>query len=240
VRRGEWGFDETVAALKQAGIGIASGMMSMKGEDYSTLESIRRTGGVAPDGTWAENLAAARGNASLARRMGVGLVTFHAGFLPHAPDDAKRGAMVKRLQELARVFGAEGVRVGLETGQEDAATLVGVLEEVNRPLGAGQRVGVNFDPANIILYGMGEPAEAARRLAPHIVQVHVKDASPTKTPGTWGTETRVGEGAVGWPGFLEVLSGAGVHCSLIIEREAGDSRVEDVTAAARLIEGGIA
>jgi L-ribulose-5-phosphate 3-epimerase len=242
VRRGEWKFEDTTAALKAGGVAVASGMMGMKGEDYSTLESIRETGGVAPDQTWAENLAAACGNASVARRMGVGLVTFHAGFLPHASGDAKRVAMVKRLQELARVFGAEGVRVGLETGQEDARTLLGVLEEVNKPLGVGQRVGVNFDPANMILYGMGDPAVAAQQLAPHIVQVHVKDAAPTKTPGTWGTETVAGEGSVGWPGFLDVLRNAGVRCPLMIEREAGKRRVDDAASAARMIwsAGGLA
>jgi sugar phosphate isomerase/epimerase len=230
-----------MAVLKAAGIALASGMMSMKGEDYSTLESIRRTGGVAPDETWVENLAAARGNASVARRMGVGLVTFHAGFLPHDRTDAKRAAMLRRLQELAKVFSAEGVRVGLETGQEDAQTLVGVLEDVNKPLGAKQRVGVNFDPANIILYGMGEPAAAAKKLAPHIVQVHVKDALPTTVAGTWGTEMPAGQGAVGWPTFLDVLGGAGVRCPLIVEREGGERRVEDVAAAARLLrDAGVA
>jgi sugar phosphate isomerase/epimerase len=136
---------------------------------------------------------------------------------------------------LGRVFAAEGVRVGLETGQEDAPTLLGVLEEVNRPLGDRQRVGVNFDPANIILYGMGDPAEAARQLAPHIVQVHVKDAVPTATPGTWGRETPVGEGAVGWPGFLDGLAGAGVRCPLMIEREGGERRADDAAAAAAMI-----
>jgi sugar phosphate isomerase/epimerase len=236
LRRGEWGLEDTVTRLGAAGITVASGMIGMKGEDYSTLESIRNTGGVAPDQTWPDNLAAARGNASVARRMGVGLVTFHGGFLPHGRGDAKRGVMVKRLQELARVFGAEGVRVGLETGQEDAETLVGVLEEVNGPLGAAQRVGVNFDPANMILYGMGDPAAAAQRLASFIVQVHVKDALPTTTPGTWGTETPAGEGAVGWPGFLDVLRKAGVRCPLMIEREGGERRVDDVTSAARLIQ----
>jgi sugar phosphate isomerase/epimerase len=242
LRRGEWSIDETMAVLKAGGIGVASGMMGMKGEDYSTLETIRATGGVAPDETWMENLAVARGNASVARRMGVRLVTFHAGFLPHGKGDAKRGAMVRRLQELARVFGAEAVRVGLETGQEDAETLLGVLEEVNKPLGTGQRVGVNFDPANMILYGMGDPAAAAQKLAPHIVQVHVKDAAPTKTPGTWGTETPAGEGAVGWPGFLDVLRRAGVRCPHMIEREGGERRVEDAAGAAKVIKsaGGLA
>src|SRR5262245_52413819 len=69
LRTGEWGVEDTLRALSAAGLSIVSGMMAMAGEDYSTLESIRRTGGVGPDERWAENLAAARANAELAWRM---------------------------------------------------------------------------------------------------------------------------------------------------------------------------
>jgi L-ribulose-5-phosphate 3-epimerase len=236
IRRNEWPLQDTLSRLKAAGITIASGMMSMKNEDYSTLDTIRQTGGIAPDETWPENLAAARANASTAREFGIPLVTFHAGFLPHARGDSKRKAILARLAELSQVFNKEGVRIPLETGQEDAPTLQGVLTELNALLPPAAHVGVNFDPANIILYGMGDPASAATKLAPHIMQVHVKDAVPSKTPGTWGNETPTGQGSVGWPNFLTVLERAGVHCPLMIEREAGETRVEDVTAAARLIQ----
>lgn len=228
IRRGEWDEAKTVKALAAAGIGIASGMMGMAGEDYSTLESIRLTGGVRPDTTWEKNLRAARDNAKLAARLQLTLVTFHAGFIPHDHHDRGRGAVIGRVGQIAHLFGEKGVQVGLETGQESAQTLIDVLDDL-------PGIGVNFDPANMILYGMGEPVAALRALAGRVVQVHIKDATPAAAAGEWGRDVRMGTGAVDWPGFFEVIRG--VPCDLMIEREAGEDRVADVAAARRLVEG---
>lgn len=231
LRTGAWSEEGTLRALAKAGVEIRSGMMGMEGEDYTTLETIRVTGGVRPSGTWMANLAAARGNAALARRLGLGLVTFHAGFLPHEQRDPERGVLLARLGELADVFADQGVRVGFETGQESAETLWGVLEALARPT-----VGVNFDPANMILYGMGDPVEALARLAPRVLQVHVKDALAPKTRGTWGEEVAVGTGQVDWREFFRVLRQAAPRVDCMIEREAGETRVTDMAAARTLVE----
>ena len=238
LRRGEsgWAEGQTIDALRGAGIEVVSGMMGMEGEDYSTLESIARTGGVRPDSTWESNLAAAEENAQLASRMGLRLVTFHAGFIPHESGRARK-VMLERLRTLAEAFGRRGIRVGFETGQESADTLLAALTELDDLMSGGEapRVGVNFDPANMILYGMGDPARAARRLAGRIVQVHIKDAVPATRSGEWGSEVRVGTGAVDWRGFFGALRDAGVECDLVIEREAGEHRVEDARAALELV-----
>ena len=138
--------------------------------------------------------------------------------------------MVARLREIADIFAAHGVRVAFETGQESAETLVGVLDELCRP-----GVGVNFDPANMILYGMGEPVAAVRRLAPWVRQIHVKDATPTLQPGTWGAEVPGGTGAVDWTSFFEFARAFLPGVGLVIEREAGENRVADVQAARTLV-----
>lgn len=235
LRSGSWTIEATRAALHGAGVEIRSGMMGMQGEDYSTLESIRRTGGVRPDATWSANLAAARDHARLAPRLGIRLVTFHAGFLPHERGDRERAVMLERLRTLVDVFAAEGVRVGFETGQESAATLAGVLAELDRPA-----AGVNFDPANMLLYGMGDPVAALAELAPRVVQIHVKDATRSRLAGSWGTEVRAGTGEVDWKRFFGVLAEAGLEIDLMIERE-GDSdrvpdRIGDMRAARELCE----
>jgi sugar phosphate isomerase/epimerase len=237
IRTGAWNLDQTRSALATAGIDIISGMMAMKGEDYSTLESIRLTGGVRIDTNWEENLHAAGENAALAEHLGVRLVTFHAGFLPHDLRDPLRAVMLERLRKLSLVFGSRGVGVALETGQEDAPTLLGVLEELNAKLAADAAVGVNFDPANMILYGMGDPALALRSLAPFVRQIHVKDAVPAPQPGIWGEEVPAGTGSVQWVQFLELIRSLGLRCPLVIEREAGDKRGEDVATARRIVEG---
>jgi len=229
VRSGAWTFEETVVRIAQTGVELVSGMMEMVGEDYSTLESIQETGGVRPDATWEANLRAAEENAKLARRFSLELVSFHAGFLPHERGDAERTKMIERLRQLVDVFADVGIEVAFETGQESASTLLGVLEELDRP-----DVGVNFDPANMILYGMGDPIPSLKQLAPCVRQVHIKDATATNTPGTWGEEVVVGTGEVDWSAFLATLE-ADCPVDQMIEREAGDARVADILEARRVI-----
>lgn len=230
IRTRAWAFDETRDHLGDEGIKVVSGMMAMAGEDYSTLEYIRRTGGVAPDQTWPANLDAAHRLAELAARLSLPLVTFHAGFIPHDRSDPQRGVILDRLRRLADVFDAAGVRIAFETGQETADTLLEALDDLDRP-----EVGVNFDPANMILYGMGDPVEALRRLAPRVAQIHIKDAIATKTPGQWGREVRAGTGEVDWPAFFRMLRERRIDCNLMIEREAGADRIADMIAAREFI-----
>lgn len=230
IRTGAWRLDETREALGEAGIDIASGMMAMAGEDYSTLESIKRTGGVAPDHTWPANLDAAYALAQIAAMLDLPLVTFHAGFIPHERSDSKRGIILGRLRQLADVFAAAGVGIAFETGQETAETLLAALDELDSP-----EVGVNFDPANMILYGMGDPIAALQQLAPRVAQIHIKDAIATKTPGRWGMEVRAGAGDVNWTDFFRVLREKAIDSNLMIEREAGEDRIADMIAALKLV-----
>ncbi len=230
VRDGRWDEAETVDALAEAGVTVRSGMMGTAGEDYTTMDSIRRTGGVRPDATWPANLQAARENAALAARMGLPLVTLHAGFIPHEPTDPERATLIDRLRQVVDAFADHGVRIGFETGQESAATLLDALDELDRP-----DAGVNFDPANMILYAMGDPVAALADLAPRVVQLHVKDATPAAEPGAWGAEVPAGEGAVDWAAFFRVVGERLRDRDLIVEREAGDRRVEDVARAVAMV-----
>jgi sugar phosphate isomerase/epimerase len=222
-----WG--DCVAALTAADIEIVSGMLETVGEDYSTLETIRVTGGVVPDATWHATRARAVEVAKVAGRQGIRLVTFHAGFIPHEAG-AERDGLFARLREIAAIFRAEGARIAFETGQESAETLAHALDALG-----DDSIGVNFDPANMILYGMGDPVAAVRALAPRIAQVHIKDALPTKTAGTWGSEVRVGTGAVDWKAFLAAIERVPATIRLAVEREAGDDRVGDIRAALALL-----
>ena len=224
-----WG--PTADLLRPQGINIISGMFGCVGEDYTTLETIRLTGGIAPDATWETNLKNIKATAVLARQLGLNLVTFHAGFLPHeesAPDFQK---MLDRLGDVADIFDSYKLTLGLETGQETAPSLVQLLEDLGRP-----NVGVNFDPANMILYDKGNPIDALRVLGPWIRQIHIKDARRTKLPGTWGEEVAAGTGEVDWPAFFTALDALRFRGDLVIEREAGNQRVADIRAAKEVIE----
>lgn len=223
ILRGEWSLAETLGVLESEGNEVLSTMLQTEGEDYATLESIKLTGGLRPDHHWKANIELARRAAPLVRELGVSLVTFHAGFLPHETSDPRRATMIDRLRSVHDIFAESGVRVALETGQESAETLRELLEELSLP-----HLGVNFDPANMILYGMGDPVHALRTLAPWVMQIHLKDATRTATPGQWGAEVPIGSGEVDWPAFFRVVREQNLKVDLCIEREAGEDRVGDI------------
>ena len=117
-----------------------------------------------------------------------------------------------------------GVTLILESGQETAEDLAAFMPKV-------QGVGINFDPANMILYAKGKPMQALHVLYPWIKQVHVKDACETKVPGTWGTEVPWGEGEVGGKAFIAELEGLGYKGNYVIEREGGEKRISEINNA---------
>jgi L-ribulose-5-phosphate 3-epimerase len=221
-------FPEQAAAR---GVTCVSGMMTTIGEDYTTMESIRLTGGVTPDATWDQNWKNIQEVAALAKKMGLKLVTFHAGFMPHDESDPLFGRLMERIRKIADLFAEHGLDLGFETGQEEGKTLKIFLEKLGR-----KNVGVNFDPANMILYGMGNPNEALRALAPWLKQCHIKDATKTKTPGTWGEEVPSGTGQVNWSEFFATLRELKFEGWCCIEREAGAQRVADIKAAKQMVE----
>jgi sugar phosphate isomerase/epimerase len=223
-----WG--KTKELFREKGIIIVSGMFGTIGEDYTTMETIKATGGVVPDGTWAENWTNIQKIADIAKELGVRLVTFHAGFLPHDHKDPQFKKLVSRIGQIADHFKRKGLELAFETGQEDADDLELFLIQLNRP-----NVGVNFDPANMILYDRGEPIDALRTLGKRLRQVHIKDAKRTKKTGEWGEEVPVGTGEVDWKEFfdtLDELKFAGFCC---IEREAGNQRVADIKTAREFV-----
>jgi L-ribulose-5-phosphate 3-epimerase len=225
-----WG--PTPALLADAGIHVVSGMFRTVGEDYTTMETIRVTGGIAPDATWEQNKVNIAATVPIAKQLGMRLVTFHAGFLPHDEHDPAFVTLAQRLREVADMFAAHGIGVGLETGQETAPALRHLLKILGHP-----SLSVNFDPANMVLYDKGDPIDALRTLGPWIGQVHIKDGIRTKVTGEWGEEVVVGTGDVDWPAFFAAMQEVGFNGDLCIEREAGATRVADIVAARVLVEG---
>ena len=230
------GEAEGVEALAFVKAKVASGewkvmstMVGMVGEDYSTLDTIRRTGGIVPDANWKANQRIVTAGARLTQELGCKLMSTHAGFLDEANPQAyaKYISRVKWMRDECRKY---GVTLILESGQETAEDLAAFLPKVSG-------VYVNFDPANMILYGKGRPLDALKVLYPYIRQVHVKDARYTKTAGTWGEETPWGDGEVMAEAFVAELEKLGYRGNYVIEREGGESRAADIGRAVRKLEG---
>jgi L-ribulose-5-phosphate 3-epimerase len=224
-----WGPVATLC--QQNGVTIVSGMFGTVGEDYSSLDSIRHTGGVVPDATWDQNWQNIQAVVKIARELRLKLVSFHAGFLPHEESDPAYQKLRDRILRIADLFAAQNIDLAFETGQETAGTLRAFLEKLGR-----KNVGVNFDPANMILYDKGDPIQALRVLGPWVRQVHLKDANRTQVTGTWGEEVVVGTGQVDWKAFFQVLAELNFGGHGCIEREAGNQRVPDIRAARQYVE----
>jgi len=224
-----WGDTEKI--FREHGISIVSGMVRCLGEDYATLDSIRLTGGIAPDATWDQNVKNIGACAAIAKKLGLKLVTFHAGFLPPNESHPTFAKMCQRLDAVADIFMVQNILLGLETGQETAQELAALLHKLNHP-----NIGVNFDPANMLLYDKGDPVKALHVLAPWIRQVHIKDARRTKVPGTWGEEVPVGKGEVDWRGFFTTFKHVVFNVNLVIEREYGSNRIGDIRTAREVME----
>ena len=226
----------TVPALKQNGEkflaeitgnswNISSTMLSYPQEDYSTLESIKVTGGIVPDDCWPANLQLTLDSIDLTASLNVDYLSLHFGFIDPA-DTALMAKFTDKVKLIADAAGEKNVTLLMETGQESAPELREFLEQFSHPA-----LGVNFDPANMILYDKGNPVEAVKILAPWIKHVHIKDAIKTETPGTWGTEVRWGAGQVDPDAFLSALKDINYVDALAIEREAGDDRFGDIKIA---------
>ena len=221
----ETGGEAYLTAVSEHAWTISATMLNFLHEDYSTLERIRLTGGVAPDEHWESNLQRALRAIDVTRQLGVRYLTFHAGFIDHRNKDYIL-KFYDRITCLADAAGENGVGLLLETGQETAADLLRFLEEINHPV-----IGVNFDPANMILYDKGDPIEAMRMLGPWIKHLHIKDANRSGSPDEWGTEVPWGDGQVNTQAFLQSLTDMGYSGALAIEREFGDDRLGEVKLA---------
>jgi hypothetical protein len=204
---------------------ITSTMIDFPQEDYSTLETIKTTGGIVPDDCWRKNKKLFIAAAQVTAKLGVKFLSMHAGFIDET-DPAHARKLHNRIRTLADTAGENNITLLLETGQETAEELRNFLEKLNHP-----SVGVNFDPANMILYNKGDPTEAVRVLAPWVKHLHVKDAIRTEKPGTWGTEVPWGKGQVGIEKFLILLQEIRFNGAMAIEREAGDNRFGDIKIA---------
>jgi sugar phosphate isomerase/epimerase len=224
--------DAIRTAVDATGIEITSIVCTYPGERYDDIPTVRRTVGFVPEDTRAERLATTRAMAGVARRLGVGRLCCHIGYIPEDPGDPVHQALAEALRALCADLEKDGLVFGLETGQETAAGLKVFLEGVGAP-----NLKVNFDPANMILYGSDRPLPAIETLIPWVDGVHFKDGKWPLEADQLGTETPLGEGQVDIPAFTAQLLTLGYRGPLTIEREiGGEQQKRDIIKARLLIE----
>jgi len=199
----------------EAGIQITLVFCGFPGESYESIPIVRDTVGLVPEDTRDERIEQAREIADFAAALGAPGIGIHIGFVPEQTDSPQFAEIVGVLKGLCEYCKALELAVHLETGQETADALLALLQQVGR-----DNLGVNFDPANMILYGSGEPIEALRKVGHLVKSVHCKDATWAAKPGEeWGAEVPLGQGDVGMDSFLRTLAEIGYDGPLTIERE---------------------
>jgi len=186
-----------------------------EGESYADIPTVARTIGLVPQATRESRLAEMRDIADFTKELGCDTVALHLGFIPEDPSDPQYMQVVAATAALCDHCAANDQYLHLETGQESAEGLMEFMAKVG-----SERLRINFDPANMILYGTGEPIEALRKLAPNVRSVHCKDGTWSDKPGeTWGKEVPLGRGDVNIREYLRTLHEIGYTGALTIERE---------------------
>ncbi|MBV8820640.1 MAG: sugar phosphate isomerase/epimerase [Acidobacteriaceae bacterium] len=225
--------------------GITAVFAAFEGESYADIPTVQRTVGFIPPETRQIREVRSLEVIDAASAMGVPIFACHIGFVPE--DDSHRDFVavrdiVRRICDHAANY---NIVFALETGQETADSLLHFVAAVER-----RNLKVNFDPANMILYGTAQPIPALEKLAEQVVSVHCKDGvwPPKDKPGALGHEMPLGEGMVGMERFVATLKKIGYTGPLTIEREVsldqdmddrhkeGISHHEDIRNAVRLLE----
>lgn len=160
----------------------------------------------------------------LAADLGVDVITSHIGTLPEDDDSPEWEIGLKAMRELAAHGEEVGVRFASETGPESAELLRRFLDRV-----PGNIVGVNYDPANLVMGGYDQIG-GVEVLSDYIFHTHAKDG--TRQPRE---EVALGEGDVDFPAWVAELDAIGYDGFLTVEREVGDTPVEDITEAVEFL-----
>lgn len=229
--------DAFLAKCSDAGVTITCVFGGFEGESYADIETTARTVGLVPEETRAARMQEMKEISDFAKLLGVDAVGLHIGFVPEDTASASYQNLLETTRELLDHVKANGQNVHLETGQETADHLLHFIADVER-----DNLYINFDPANMILYGTGEPIEALRKVGKHVRSVHCKDATwaaEDRRGKDWGCEVALGDGDVGMEAYLQTLQDIGYDGPLTIEREIPEEPAQqkaDIGKAVELLE----
>jgi sugar phosphate isomerase/epimerase len=223
--------DSLPATAKAAGFRMSGAMLGFPGEDYTTPQTIEKTGGFGDPATRPERLERFKWGLARTKELGLTDIMLHAGFIPEV-GSPERKPFLDTLAKVGDLAKTAGVIVAFETGQESAALLRRTLDDLKSP-----NLKVNFDPANMLLYDKDDPLQVLDLLAPDIRSVHVKDANRTRVKGTWGEEVPLGTGQTNTKAFVKALKRIGYRGALCIEREVGtqEERFADIEHGVRFL-----
>jgi L-ribulose-5-phosphate 3-epimerase len=168
-----------------------------------------------------------------AKLLGVPAVITHLGFIPESPVGTLFGEVVEAVRGVAEHYQSLGLEFWFETGQETPVTMLRLIQQVGTA-----NLGVNLDPANLIMYGKANPIDALDVLGEYVRNVHAKDGLYPTDPMKLGPEVKVGQGRVRFPEFVKRLGEIGFKGEFIIEREiSGPQQRRDIAETVEYLRG---
>ncbi len=161
-----------LARLDELDIELTAVFGGFEGESYADIPTVVDTVGLVPPQTRVARTQEMKEIADFARMLNCDVVALHLGFIPHDTSDPLYGEILDVTRDLLDHCKANNQSLHLETGQETADGLLQFISDVGR-----DNLFVNFDPANMILYGTGEPIEALKKVGAFVKSVHCKDGT---------------------------------------------------------------
>ncbi len=220
------------AACEKYSVGISTFWCGYSGNVVWDFYEGQNTLGIVPLEHRERRVKDLKAGSDFAKKLGVSQMATHMGYLHENPMCADYQPLVAAIRDVAEHCLKNGQRLLFETGQETPVTLRRVIEDV----GTGN-LGINLDPANLILYGKANPVDALDVFGEYVMDVHAKDGRYPTNGHDLGEETIVGAGKVNFPVFIERLKELGYDGTLTIEREIwGDQQVKDIKATKIYLE----
>ena len=184
--------------------------------------------GLVPPAYRAQRISDLCHGADFARELGLKAIITHCGFLPENMTDFEFLPTALAIAEVARYCKSIGLQFWFETGQETPTTLLRTIQRLEE--WGLDNLGINLDPANLLLYGKGNPIDALSVFGKYVRNIHVKDGCVPTDGKRLGAEKQVGQGMVNYPAFVKKLQEIGFDGEYIIEREipAGDEQTRDI------------
>jgi len=223
---------QLIAACKKHEVEVTTIWAGTPGRTVWNFIDGPRTIGIVPEWRRAERLAALKRGADFAKKVGAPSITTHVGFIPEDPSDPRYGGTLDALIELALYCRERGLQFWFETGQETPVTLLRTIQDIGT-----DNLGINLDPANLLLYGKANPVDALDVFGTYVRGVHAKDGEYPTDGRELGKEKPLGEGRVDFPRLVPKLKSMGFQGALTIEREiSGPRQIEDIKKAIALLE----
>lgn len=219
-------------ALDKYQIEATSLVVGGPGKEVWDFEEGPLTIGLVPRATRAARIAHIKKASDFAKQCGISAVQTHCGFIPENPNDPVYKETVVAIRDVATYCKRNGQNFRYETGQETPITLLRAIKDVGV-----DNQGINFDLANLILYGKANPIDAIEIIGPYVQGIHAKDGLWPTNPKRLGEEVPIGKGKVDFPRIIERLKQLDYRGAVTIEREiSGPQQLEDVRAEKTYLE----